>query len=48
MSYIAPIVPDNSPFSPEQRVWLNGLLAGLLGPDAAAVATAGMAEILAP
>src|SRR5947199_5219878 len=48
MSYIAPIVPDNSPFSPEQRAWLNGLLAGLLGPEAAAVATAGMAEILAP
>jgi sulfite reductase (NADPH) flavoprotein alpha-component len=48
MSYIAPIVPDNSPFSPEQRAWLNGLLAGLLGPEAAAVATAGMEEVLAP
>jgi sulfite reductase (NADPH) flavoprotein alpha-component len=45
MSYIAPIVPDNSPFSPAQRAWLNGLLAGLLGPDAAAVARAGT-EIL--
>jgi len=47
MSYLAPIVPDNSPFSPAQRAWLNGLLAGLLGTDAAAVATAGMEEILA-
>ncbi len=48
MSYIAPIVPDNSPFSPAQRAWLNGLLAGLIGTDAAAVATAGMETILAP
>src|ERR1700674_4860062 len=47
MSYIAPIVPDNSPFSPAQRAWLNGLLAGLLGTDAAAIATAGIEEILA-
>jgi sulfite reductase (NADPH) flavoprotein alpha-component len=46
MSYIAPIVPDNSPFSPTQRAWLNGLLAGLLGTDAAAVATAGMEAVL--
>src|SRR5262249_34862674 len=47
MSYIAPVVPDNSPFSPAQRAWLNGLLAGLLGTDAAALATAGMETILA-
>jgi sulfite reductase (NADPH) flavoprotein alpha-component len=40
MSYTAPIVPDNSPFSPAQRAWLNGLLAGLLGTDAAAIAQA--------
>src|SRR5437763_10230129 len=48
MSYIAPIIPDNSPFSPGQRAWLNGLLAGLLGTEAAGVATAGMEAILAP
>src|SRR5260370_1175545 len=30
MSCLAPIVPDNSPFSPAQRAWLNGLLAGLV------------------
>src|SRR5438270_27861 len=35
MSYLAPIVPDNSPFSPAQRAWLNGLLAGLLGSSRA-------------
>jgi sulfite reductase (NADPH) flavoprotein alpha-component len=35
MSYVAPIVPANSPFSPAQQAWLNGLLAGLLGPDQA-------------
>src|SRR6266705_365224 len=41
MSYIAPIVPDNSPFSPAQRAWLNGLLAGLVGADQAMRADAG-------
>jgi sulfite reductase (NADPH) flavoprotein alpha-component len=40
MSYIAPIVPDNSPFSPAQRAWLNGLLAGLIGADQAVLADA--------
>ncbi len=24
-----PYIPDNAPFSPEQRAWLNGFLAGL-------------------
>ena len=24
-----PFIPENAPFSPEQRVWLNGLLAGM-------------------
>lgn len=32
MSYVAPVIPDNAPFNPQQRAWLNGLLAGLLGP----------------
>jgi sulfite reductase (NADPH) flavoprotein alpha-component len=35
MSYIAPILPDNSPFTPAQRAWLNGWLAAALGGDAA-------------
>ena len=24
-------LPDNAPFTPEQRTWLNGLFAGLFG-----------------
>ena len=30
-----PIIPDSAPFSPEQRAWLNGFLAGLYGGAAA-------------
>src|SRR3712207_1673649 len=26
-----PLIPDNAPFSPEQRAWLNGFFAGLVG-----------------
>lgn len=26
-----PIIPDSAPFTPEQRAWLNGFLAGLYG-----------------
>jgi sulfite reductase (NADPH) flavoprotein alpha-component len=26
----APVIPENAPFSPEQRAWLNGFFAGLL------------------
>ena len=35
-----PYIPDNAPFSPEQRAWLNGFLAGLFSsaPQAAAAA----------
>jgi sulfite reductase (NADPH) flavoprotein alpha-component len=28
---IIPLIPDNAPFSAEQRAWLNGFLAGLYG-----------------
>ena len=31
MSFISPLLPDNAPFSPLQRAWLNGYLAGLFG-----------------
>jgi sulfite reductase (NADPH) flavoprotein alpha-component len=31
-----PLIPDNAPFSPAQRAWLNGFLAGLYGNAAAA------------
>jgi sulfite reductase (NADPH) flavoprotein alpha-component len=30
---LAPMIPDNAPFSPEQRAWLNGFFAGLLSVD---------------
>src|SRR6516165_7200238 len=29
MSNSIPYIPDNAPFTPEQRAWLNGLLASL-------------------
>src|SRR5947209_18610662 len=49
MSFIAPILPDNAPFSTLQRAWLDGFLAGLFGNDAAAAASAAVApEIAAP
>lgn len=34
MSFIAPILPDNAPFSALQRAWLDGYLAALLGDGA--------------
>jgi sulfite reductase (NADPH) flavoprotein alpha-component len=38
MTATVPYVPDNAPFTPEQRAWLNGLLAGIFSsaPQAAA------------
>jgi sulfite reductase (NADPH) flavoprotein alpha-component len=30
---LGPLLPDNAPFSPEQRAWLNGFFAGLLSFD---------------
>ncbi len=41
-----PIIPDSAPFTPEQRAWLNGFLAGLYGgaESAAAPAPAAPAE----
>ncbi len=29
MSATVPFIPDNAPFTPEQRAWLNGMLAGM-------------------
>jgi sulfite reductase (NADPH) flavoprotein alpha-component len=34
-----PVIPDNAPFTPEQRAWLNGFLAGLFSTSAQPVAT---------
>ncbi|MGC2399402.1 MAG: sulfite reductase flavoprotein subunit alpha [Acidobacteriaceae bacterium] len=38
MSSAIPYIPENAPFTPEQRAWLNGLLAGLFS-DAPRAAT---------
>ncbi len=43
----APFIPDNAPFSPEQRAWLNGFLAGLFS-RAPQVAPASAVEPLRP
>ena len=46
-----PIIPETAPFTPEQRAWLNGFLAGLFsrGPvDPATRAAAPAAEALKP
>lgn len=32
---VIPMLPENAPFSPEQRAWLNGFLAGLANLDQA-------------
>jgi sulfite reductase (NADPH) flavoprotein alpha-component len=40
MSYIAPIIPENAPFTPAQRAWLNGWLAAYMAPDGAVAAAA--------
>ena len=34
----APIIPDSAPFSPEQRAWLNGFLAGVFATTQQTVA----------
>lgn len=44
-----PLIPDSAPFSPEQRAWLNGFLAGVFSRTAApAGAGAPTAPVLAP
>ena len=43
-----PQIPDNAPFSPEQRAWLNGFLAGLFNRTASASAAAAPAASLSP
>jgi sulfite reductase (NADPH) flavoprotein alpha-component len=34
-SFVTPMLPENAPFSPEQRAWLNGFFAALLSPAGA-------------
>ena len=31
---VVPFIPENAPFSPEQRAWLNGFFAGFVAPQA--------------
>src|SRR6058998_559438 len=41
-----PVIPDNAPFQPEQRLWLNGFLAGYFARLAVpALASAGQPPI---
>jgi sulfite reductase (NADPH) flavoprotein alpha-component len=37
MTATVPYIPDNAPFTPEQRAWLNGLLAGMFSSAPQAV-----------
>ncbi|MEW6644321.1 MAG: sulfite reductase subunit alpha [Pseudomonadota bacterium] len=42
MTQLAPapslnLIPENAPFSPEQRTWLNGFIAGLISVDGGAI-----------
>ena len=30
---VTPLIPENAPFSPEQRAWLNGFFAGFIAPQ---------------
>ncbi len=43
-----PLIPDSAPFSPEQRSWLNGFLAGVFSRSAGAPVAAAPAQALAP
>jgi sulfite reductase (NADPH) flavoprotein alpha-component len=43
-----PLVPENAPFSPAQRAWLNGFLAGLYGGGASANMSVGPPPTSAP
>ena len=45
---LAPLLPDNAPFTPEQRAWLNGFFAGLLSFDTPAAAAATAQALVAP
>ncbi|MHA3769957.1 assimilatory sulfite reductase (NADPH) flavoprotein subunit [Verrucomicrobiota bacterium sgz303538] len=47
MSTPIPFIPDNAPFSPEQRQWLNGYLAGLFSDAAGAFAARAAAGLSA-
>jgi sulfite reductase (NADPH) flavoprotein alpha-component len=43
-----PVIPENAPFTPAQRAWLNGFLAGLYGGAEAAQVSTGAPPAAAP
>lgn len=45
---MTPLIPDTAPFTPEQRAWLNGFLAGVFSRTAGAPVAAPAAQALAP
>ena len=40
-----PFIPENAPFTPEQRAWLNGLMAGIFSSSPAPLAAAAKASL---
>ncbi len=48
MNSPVPLIPDNAPFSSEQRAWLNGFLAGVFSRAAGAPAAPAATQVLAP
>ena len=52
MTSVVPVIPDNAPFTPEQRAWLNGFFAGLFsrgsGPAGASAASSAPTAALQP
>jgi len=48
MNSPVPIIPDNAPFTPEQRAWLNGFFAGVFSRTAGASAAPAATQALAP
>ena len=47
MSYIAPMIPDNAPFTAPQRAWLNGFIAAAWQGGAAAPSIDGVSAPIA-
>jgi len=45
---VVPLIPETAPFSPEQRSWLNGFLAGVLSRGAATTAPVAAASSAIP
>ena len=48
MAPVTPVIPENAPFSPAQRAWLNGFLAGLYGGAAGSASGGGGMSVASP